>query len=81
MSRCTDAWTTVVYVLAELAGAILASGIAFVAYGIKKPAVKMLNQITEETPLVPDNRPSSLGPREAYNISRITAVPQGAAQV
>ena len=41
----------------------------------------MLNQTTEETPLVANTRPTSLGPREAYNISRTTAVPHGAAQV
>ena len=63
--RCTDAWTTGVYVLAELAGTALASGIAFLAYGIKKPAVKMLNQVqyTQSSASVP-TAASALRPSE-----------------
>ena len=73
--RCETGFITVIYVLAELAGTVLASAIAFVAYGIKKPAVKMLNQAVEETPLIGETGQSSvnnasLGPREAYNMSR-----------
>ena len=78
--RCTDGWTTVIYVLAELAGTVLASAIAFVAYGVKKPAVKMLNQV-EQTPLMGETGQSSvnnasLGPRETYNISRRSMGPE-----
>lgn len=81
--RCTDGWTTVIYVLAELAGTLLASAIAFVAYGVKKPAVKMLNQVNEETPLMNVGETgqssvnnASLGPRETYNISRRSMGPE-----
>ena len=80
--RCETGFITVIYVLAELAGTVLASAIAFVAYGIKKPAVKMLNQAVEETPLMGETGQSSvnnasLGPREAYNISRKSMGPIG----
>ena len=78
--RCETGFITVIYVLAEVAGAVLASAIAFVAYGVKKPAVKMLNQV-EQTPLMGETGQSSvnnasLGPRETYNIYRRSMGPE-----